>query len=206
MINTIQSHPFILYLFAFYPHLLFCFLWVLYLLHPKACPTTCPRRCGDGLKRRWCGCRRWFNVSLLNSEGQVSAMPGNSGQARPAIRQVILPQQLTLLLLLTSSSKYDIITVFIFLACHLYLDKLSQTSCHGLSPLERPFWASGQEVRKNKSELCWKYRLDSNEQWASLKAEIISTCTMCVQVRRRPLSWINRSLFACLTNNVSGWF
>ena len=152
MIDTIQSHPFILYLFAFYPHLLFCFLWVLYLLHPKACPTTCPRRCGDGLKRRWCGCRRWFNVSLLNSEGQVSAMPGNSGQARPAIRQVILPhrQQLTLLLLLTSSSKYDIITVFIFLACHFYLDKLSQTPCHGLSPPRMP------KQRRNGQKSSWK--------------------------------------------------
>ena len=135
------------------------------------------------------------------------SVPCRAGQARPAIRQVILPhrQQLTLLLL-TSSSKYDIITVFIFLACHLYLDKLSQTSCHGLSPLERPFWAGGQQVRKTNQNFVentvWTL---TNEQWASLKAEIISTCTMCVQVRRRPLSWINRSLFACLTNNVSGW-
>ena len=180
MIDTIQSHPFILYLFAFYPHLLFCFLWVLYLLHPKACPTTCPRRCGDGLKRRWCGCRRWFNVSLLNSEGQVSAMPGNSGQARPAIRQVILPhrQQLTLLLLLTSSSKYDIITVFIFLACHLYLDKLSQTSCHGLSPLERPFWAGGQQVRKTNQNFVENtvWTLMSNEHRWKLKSYPLVRC------------------------------
>ena len=98
-----------------------------------------------------------------------------AGQARPAIRQVILPhrQQLTLLLL-TSSSKYDIITVFIFLACHLYLDKLSQTSCHGLSPLERPFWASGHQDRKTNHNFVENTVRTLNEQWASLKAEIIS--------------------------------
>ena len=68
--------------------------------------------------------------------------------ARPAIRRVI-PQHWSLLCLLTSS-KYDIITVFIFLACHFYLDKLSQTPCHGLSPPRMP------KQRRNGQKSSWK--------------------------------------------------
>ena len=95
--------------------------------------------------------------------------------ARPAIRRVI-PQHWSLLCLLTSS-KYDIITVFIFLACHFYLDKLSQTPCHGLSPPRMPKQRrNGQKWKECRIGLVLTWQLVCNEKlWAKIKE--VLTCT-----------------------------